>query len=1072
MAGIEHLEIHSKSYIVRWVKVDEGHTISWSVQPHKKSINLGIVKHPGTGGTNLTTLESDVDDSQGDACYDAKPGLFNKKDAGTAPDQLRKKGFKLVDWHGKCDADKVSIGTYDVLAGNGGMFGLVFDNTFSRQISKQATFVLLTYPLGAPPQGALNLPNLQAGPAANSSRLSLGKNTSPRLGAISTPSIDSFNNLHAMSGTATNVGSLSSAAAIVENSRQGSGSDATSGSRNLKACAENSTNLRSGTPTASSGTASSLNHHVGILLKRRRKKGQGYARRYFSLDYSSSTFSYYHNRKSSALRGAIPLSLAAIAVDERRREITIDSGAEVWHLKASNGKEFTGWARALERSSRIARGLEHVQGQSTGSSLSTANLLRARGGEPLGPVAPRITYQEETREWQQVEALFSRVVGTRDALQRLVKDMAAASHPPPLPVQKSHFLSPHTPPVVETDDYVGLQQTAMTGVERRPFWRRRSSASPLALQNSRSPATSTLSSPAPSTVKTLPVSAGESGVNHHHGHHHGHHDGNHEGRSMEDHCQAILGDLNSVVAEFTRLLSKSKHRRTASAVAANIAEPRNSFDSTSTTEEFFDAAEGSASANGSQLLRIDNHSEADDTPSSEMDEPSPSAHEDGDESSVSSVDDEDEYTGMGEGDGTGSDGKTLFPPKPKSFAPLPISEVVQRRKSIPPSTVLPPSLIAFVRKNVGKDLSTISMPVSANEPTSLLQRTAEQLEYAQLLSDAAAKARPEERLLYVAAFAVSQFSGTRAKERAIRKPFNPLLGETFELLRTDREVPGGGMRVLVEKVSHRPVRIAIQADAPSWSFAQAAAPSQKFWGKSAEIITEGRVRVVLRLPGGIEEYYSWGLATVFLRNVVMGEKYVEPVGTMNVINDTTGARAAVEFRSKGMFGGRSEDVQIETYDAGGSHTGLTLAGTWTNGLKLVDPRNKAGGLEIWRVGSLVDDAARIYGLTQFAVSLNEITALEKGRLAPTDCRLRPDQRMAEDGKLDDAEEWKTKLEEAQRVRRRQLEERGETHKPRWFIKVATGSDGDEVWRLKAGKDGYWEERARGAWTGVDDIFSG
>lgn len=27
-----------QAYIVRWVKVEEGHTISWSVQPHKKSM--------------------------------------------------------------------------------------------------------------------------------------------------------------------------------------------------------------------------------------------------------------------------------------------------------------------------------------------------------------------------------------------------------------------------------------------------------------------------------------------------------------------------------------------------------------------------------------------------------------------------------------------------------------------------------------------------------------------------------------------------------------------------------------------------------------------------------------------------------------------------------------------------------------------------------------------------------------------------------------------------------------------------------------------------------------------------
>src|SRR5690606_29720240 len=128
-----------------------------------------------------------------------------------------------------------------------------------------------------------------------------------------------------------------------------------------------------------------------------------------------------------------------------------------------------------------------------------------------------------------------------------------------------------------------------------------------------------------------------------------------------------------------------------------------------------------------------------------------------------------------------------------------------------------------------------------------------------------------------------------SKERAIRKPFNPLLGETYELVRGDGETPGG-FRLLVEKVSHRPVRLAMHADSAAWSFTQAPAPSQKFWGKSAEINTEGKVRVVLRLAdGGGDEFYSWNIATMFLRNVVMGEKYVEPVGGMTVVNDSTGA---------------------------------------------------------------------------------------------------------------------------------------------------------------------------------------
>lgn len=948
--------------------------------------NFGIVKHPGSGSTTLTAnqLEEEADGLDGTS-ESSRKGVFAKKDSSTAQEQLKKKGFILISWHGKCEADKVSMGTYDVDRSHGGMYGLIFDNTFSKQTSKTATFVLLTYPTGAPPQTARNLPNIQAGPSASTSKTSLGnKGGTPSLKASANESVDSLPS-------------------------QKTRGRATSNAR-----------------SEASGNTIPGNYHTGLLLKRRRKKGQGYARRFFSLDFATCTLSYYHDRNSSALRGAIPLSLAAIAADETRREISIDSGAEIWHLKASNDKDFRDWARALEKSSRIARGLEAtllepepVKRQVTRRSLQ----------------APPNTQQEEDREWQQVEALVSRVVGTRDALRRLVKDMSTQKHTHSHRPASSH-LSPDTPTVAEEGDYFTPSQ------ERKPFWKRKSSASitPTALQPS---VASAMAMPSPGSVASAVPANGQSKEERRRS------KGSHyeEERTMSDHCNALLGDLDAVVLEFSNLLSNSKRRRMPIPTSAVS---RNSMESTS-TDEFFDAEEAS------QLLVIDHQSE-EETPESEVDEAE--VHDD---SSVSSDVGEDEGFGGAE---NGQDDR--YPVKPKSLTPLPIAEPVQRRKTIPPSTVLPPSLIAFVRKNVGKDLSTISMPVSANEPTSLLQRVAEQLEYANLLDAATKKGKAEERMLYVAAFAVSQFSGGRAKERAIRKPFNPLLGETYELVRGDHEVPGG-FRLIVEKVTHRPVRLAMQADSALWSFTQSPAPTQKFWGKSAELTTDGRVRVALRLPDGTEERYSWNIATMFLRNVVMGEKYVEPVGDMTVIKEGTAAKAAVEFRSKGMFGGRSEDVQVDTFGDNGQSTGKSLVGNWTSSLRIME--GKTAGEEIWRVGSLVDNAANTYGMTTFAATLNEITALEKGKLPPTDTRQRQDQKFAEEGKLDEAEVWKVKLEEAQRTRRRQLEEKGVDHKPRWFVKAATGSDGEEVWKLKGGKESYWEERAKGQWAGVEDIFN-
>ncbi|KAI0536967.1 Oxysterol-binding protein-domain-containing protein [Xylaria digitata] len=990
MAGIERLEIHSKSYIVRWVKVEEGHTLSWSLQPDRKSINFGIVKHPGSGATKFHSVPGDLDSSleqlDGSEGSGGKGGRMARRDASTAREQLASKGFILVKWHGKCEADKVSMGTHDVAAGQGGMFGLIFDNTFSKQTSKTATLVILTYPTGAPPKGADYLPNMQAGSIATASRTSLGK-PSPHLGAAAADSAESLQS-HAVGETAP--------------------------------------------PSAgrSDATNSTSPYHTGTLYKRRRKKGQGHARRFFSLDYSSCTLSYYHNRNSSALRGAIPLSLAAIAADERRREISIDSGAEVWHLRAANDKEFKEWAQALERASRVARGVE--------PALEPSQMHRERLTIPPTQHAPAPnTQQEEDRDWQQVEALVSRIVGTRDALRRLVKDMAAEKHSQ-RPVS-SHLSPGNTDISEEPEGYFATPQP-----ERRPFWKRKSSAS-LRTPGALAPAvSSSLAVPVPSTVGTAKLN----GVNPKRlskG-------GSQAERSTEDHCTALLNDLDLVVADFTNVIANSKKRRSP---LSRVSTARKSMESSLSADEFFDAEAGEPNSSGNVLV-IDRHESDAESPESVADEASID-----DVSSVSSIESDAE---LGDKNGVAA----LYPLRPKTLHPLPVDIAVERRNTIPPATVLPPSLIAFVRKNVGKDLSTISMPVSANEPTSMLQRVAEQLEYAQLLDQASQQKIPRDRLLFVTAFAISSFSINRAKERAMRKPFNPLLGETFELLRTESEVPGG-FRLLVEKVTHRPVRLAMQADAENWSLAQSPAPGQKFWGKSAEITTDGRVRVELRLPDGTDELYSWSIGTMFLRNVVMGEKYVEPVGNMTVSNESTGAKANIEFKTKGMFGGRCEDVYVDIYGPDGAPTGVSLTGTWTKSLQVVEG-GKNTGQEIWKAGQLVPNAANTYGMTTYAASLNEITDVEKNRLPPTDTRLRPDQRLAEQGQLDDAEIWKVKLEEAQRARRRDLEEKGEEHKPRWFYKVADTPEGEELWRFKGGKDSYWEERGRGGWKGVEKIF--
>jgi hypothetical protein len=72
------------------------------------------------------------------------------------------------------------------------------------------------------------------------------------------------------------------------------------------------------------------------------------------------------------------------------------------------------------------------------------------------------------------------------------------------------------------------------------------------------------------------------------------------------------------------------------------------------------------------------------------------------------------------------------------------------------------------------------MPIVWNEPVSFLQRFTENVLYAYLLDRADECNDPIMRMQYVAAFAVSSISSNIDR---LSKPFNPLLGETYEFVR-------------------------------------------------------------------------------------------------------------------------------------------------------------------------------------------------------------------------------------------------------------------------------------------------
>jgi len=94
------------------------------------------------------------------------------------------------------------------------------------------------------------------------------------------------------------------------------------------------------------------------------------------------------------------------------------------------------------------------------------------------------------------------------------------------------------------------------------------------------------------------------------------------------------------------------------------------------------------------------------------------------------------------------------------------------------------SLWAIIKDSVGKDISKITVPVYFNDPSSLLQKCAQSCEYNHLLDQAAEEPNSLKRLALIA---VHQISAVAICERTTSKPFNPLLGETYELVTQEFE---------------------------------------------------------------------------------------------------------------------------------------------------------------------------------------------------------------------------------------------------------------------------------------------
>ena len=121
---------------------------------------------------------------------------------------------------------------------------------------------------------------------------------------------------------------------------------------------------------------------------------------------------------------------------------------------------------------------------------------------------------------------------------------------------------------------------------------------------------------------------------------------------------------------------------------------------------------------------------------------------------------------------------------------------------------------------------------------------------------------------------------------------------------------------------------------------------------------------------------------------------------------------------------------------------------------------------VWQPGQLPEEYKQYYGFSRFAIELNELVPCHVAILPPTDSRFRPDQRLLEEGKVQEAEASKLKLEQDQKERLIANEQLGKCHEPKWFRRTAVASDDEDGQKWEFANT-YWDARAHSKFGGMD-----
>ncbi|ELW71937.1 Oxysterol-binding protein-related protein 5 [Tupaia chinensis] len=326
----------------------------------------------------------------------------------------------------------------------------------------------------------------------------------------------------------------------------------------------------------------------------------------------------------------------------------------------------------------------------------------------------------------------------------------------------------------------------------------------------------------------------------------------------------------------------------------------------------------------------------------------------------------------------------------------------------------------------GMDLSRVVLPTFVLEPRSFLNKLSDYYYHADLLSRAAMEEDAYSRMKLVLRW---YLSGFYKKPKGIKKPYNPILGETFRCCWFHPQTNSHTFYIAEQarpptpastRVSHHPPVSAFHVSNRKDGFCISGSITAKsrFYGNSLSALLDGKATLTFLNRA---EDYTLTMPYAHCKGILYGTMTMELGGKVTIECEKNNFQAELEFKLKPFFGGSASINQISGKIMSGEEVLASLTGHWDRDVFIKE--EGSGSTELFWTSS---GEVRGQRLKRHTVLLEEQTELESERL------WQHVTRAISEGDQHKATQEKFALEEAQRQRTRERQQSLTPWKPQLF----------------------------------------